>query len=195
MAKKRNVPTSIDKHPQAPEIEAALAAGTPLLKIKARYGVHESALCRHRQRMRREQPEVFAALIASNWKVTPDEMEALRAETADGYLKNLRAHHAKLTHMFDRNFEAGNDGIAAQISAQLNKWSDQIGRTVHQIGADTIRIQQNILVMPEYVALRTAVMEELRGHPEIRARIVQRLREIGEREQQTISLPVAGMAA
>ncbi|MCJ2048531.1 hypothetical protein [Methylobacterium sp. J-070] len=180
MGKIRNTSTLVDKHPQRPEIEAALAANVSLLKLERRYGIDSVTLCRHRQRMRRDQPELFRALIAADWKVSPEELKALYAETSDGWLKNLRAHHAKLTFIFDRNLEAGNDGVAAQISAQLAKYSEQIGRAVHQLGADTIRIQQNVMVLPEVTALRMILMEELREAPELKARVVARLQAVAD---------------
>jgi hypothetical protein len=74
--------TTIETHPECAAIETALARGTPLRKIQARWGIHPSAACRHRQRMRLEQPETFRALAAADWKVKPEELEKLRTETS-----------------------------------------------------------------------------------------------------------------
>jgi len=194
MGKQRNVPTTIEKHPKRDEIEAALAAGTPLSRLRQRYGMSESALCRYRQGMRRDRPELFEALTAAKWKVTPDEMNALRTEMSDGFLKILYLRHAKLSNAEDRNLEAGNDGVAAQFAGRIQKNLDLIGAVVKQIGHDTVKIQQNILILPEFHAFRTAMLEELRDHPEIRARVLRRARELGEAGQQTITLS-AGRAA
>ena len=93
---KRTATSKVDRHPECSAIEAGLAAGAPLRKLQARYGITITALCRHRQRMRKEQPELFRALIAADWKVSPEELEALRTETADGWLRVLRTPSARL---------------------------------------------------------------------------------------------------
>src|SRR5215210_3638072 len=92
----RGRPSTVEKHAERAAIEAALARNVPLRKIAKRYSVSLDAAFRHRKKMRREQPEVFRALAAADWKVTPEELEKLRVETSDGYLKILRSQVAKL---------------------------------------------------------------------------------------------------
>jgi hypothetical protein len=77
--------STIEAHPGCAAVKAALARGTPLRLIQKRYGIHPSAACRHRQKMRAEQPEVFQALAAADWKVMPEELEKLRTETSEGW--------------------------------------------------------------------------------------------------------------
>lgn len=180
MGKQRNVPTSIDKHEQRNEIEAALAAGTPLQRIADRYGMSAATLCRHRQRMRQEQPELFEALVAKKWRVLPEEMNELRTEMSDGFLKKLYWRDAFLTNQELRAYEAENYGAGAQISGRVHKNLELIGQAVKQIGSDNIRIQQNILVMPEFHAYRAAIDRGLRHFPEARVAVLQELQALAD---------------
>src|SRR4051812_19448923 len=94
-------------HPECSAIQAALARNVPLRKLAKQYGLSIDALFRHRRKMRREQPELFHALAAPDWRVKPEELEKLRVETSDGYLQVLRAQVSKLICAQDRALEAG----------------------------------------------------------------------------------------
>src|SRR5947209_6470108 len=109
-------PSTIDRHADRPAIEAALARAVPLRKLAAKYEVSIDALWRHRKRMRKEQPEIFQALAAADWRVKPEELEKLRTETADGWLNVLRSQTAKLIAAQDKNLDVGNDTVAAQLA-------------------------------------------------------------------------------
>jgi hypothetical protein len=179
-AQRRSSPrgTTIATHPECAAIETALARGTPLRKIQARWGIHPSAACRHRQRMRLEQPETFRALAAADWKVKPEELEKLRTETSDGWLKVLRAQVAKLVAAQDKNLEAGNDGTAAHLAAQVHKALEMLGRAVDQIGALSVtNIQNNVVMSPAFWEIRTAILRALAPFPDARAAVLQALRE------------------
>jgi hypothetical protein len=192
--------STVGAHPQRPEIEAALARGTPLRTIARRYGVSTYAACRHRKRMRDEQPEVFAALVASTWKVTPEDLERLRVETSDGWLNQLRAQHAKLVAAQDQLFEAGNHSIASQVAAQVLKILEVIGRAVGEIGAHVNTVNNNIITMSgDYWKVRTTLIQALAPYPEAKADVLAALRAVEgagrEDTGTTLTLPTIAPGA
>jgi hypothetical protein len=173
-------PNTIERHPERAAIEAALARAVPLRKISKRYGVSIDAACRHRQKLRREQPEVFRALAAADWKVTPEELEKLRVETSDGYLKMLRSQVAKLIAAQDRLLEDGVDAQAASIAGQVARHLELVGKAIGQIGAaSSITVTNNnaIVLNSGFWELRTKLIKALAPYPEARGAVLEALRE------------------
>jgi hypothetical protein len=170
--------STVAKHAELPAIEQALARGTPLRKLEARYGVSIDSLWRYRKRMRREQPEVFQALVAADWKVKPEELEKLRTETSDGWLRILRTQVNKLIAAQDRNLEAGADGVAAMCAAQAHKALEMLGRAVDQIGEHSSTTINNnaIILSPAFWEVRSAILKALQPHPEARSAVLAALR-------------------
>jgi transposase InsO family protein len=76
--------------------------------------------------MRKEQPELFRALIAADWKVSPEELEALRTETAD----ETAARAAK-----------GKALVTAAVGRSLAE-AIETGRYAASLGADAVMAHQ-----------------------------------------------------
>jgi hypothetical protein len=91
--------STIDKHPDRPAIESGLARRVALRKLGRRFlGVSIDALHRHKKKLLRDAPEMFLAVQARDWKVKPEELEALRLETSEGWLSNIRADLGKVLY-------------------------------------------------------------------------------------------------
>ena len=186
--------SKVDGHPRQAEIEAALAA--PACNVRAvarRFGVPASALYRYERKLRRDSPQLFAALAAQDWKVRPEDLEQLRIETADGWLRQLRDHHSKLVWAFDRNLAAGNDGIAAQLSAQIMKALVELGRATGELAQHAVHIQNNVVLAPGYWKARIALLDALAPFPDARAAAIRALRDTetvdGNAEPLSIAAP------
>src|SRR3954471_6593681 len=171
--------STITEHPERAAIEAALARGMALRKIAKRYGVSLDAAFRHRKKMRREQPELFQALAASDWRVKPEELEKLRVETSDGYLKILRSQVAKLIAAQDRCIEDGIDAQAASLAGQANRALELVGKAIGQIGAaGSITVNNNAVILNSgFWELRTKLIKALAPYPEARCAVLEALRE------------------
>jgi hypothetical protein len=147
--------------------------------------------------MRKEQPELFRALIAADWKVSPEELEALRTETADGWLRVLRTQIAKLIDAQDRNLEAGADTVAAILANQVAKHLEMIGRAVNELGgASVTNIQNNVVLSPAFWQVRSAILKALAPYPEARSAVLQALRAhvIGDDADAAGGAPVPALA-
>jgi transposase-like protein len=166
----------IGKHPERAAIELALARGVRTRKIAKRYGISIDSIYRYRKRLRAEQPEVFRALGAANWRVTPEELEALRLESSDGWLKQLRAQFDKLVVAQDKCLEGGNYTVAAQLASQVHRALEMIGRAVGEIAQHSTTVNNNLIVSPQYWAVRTAIVQALALYPEARRAVLDALR-------------------
>lgn len=175
MASKRN---QIDRHPDRAAIETGLARAVPLRKLEKRYGVSLDSLYRYRVKMRKEQPQIFAALVAADWKVKPEELEALRLETSDGWLKQLRAQFDKLVKAQDLCLEEGNFPIAAQLASQVHRALEMLGRAIGEIATHSLKIEQNIVLSPNYWRIRTAIVMALASYPEARRAVLAALHSV-----------------
>src|SRR3954453_13204732 len=152
--------STVEQQRERAAVEAALARNVPLRKISKRFSVSLDAAFRHRKKMRREQPEVFQALAAADWKVSPEELEKLRGETSDGYLKILRSQVAKLIAAQDRLLEDGVDAQAASTAGQVVRHLELVGKCINAIGLagsiTTTNTQNNILRSAASWKVRTA---------------------------------------
>jgi hypothetical protein len=194
MASRRS---AIDRHPDRAAIETGLARAVPLRKLEKRYSVSLDSLYRYRVKMRKEQPQIFAALVAADWKVKPEELEALRLETSDGWLKQLRSQFDKLVRAQDLCLEEGNFPIAAQLASQVHRALEMLGRAIGEIATHSLKIEQNIILAPGYWRIRTAIVMALVDFPEARRAVLAALHSTetddGGNGAPTLTLPaIAG---
>lgn len=175
----RNDTGQVAIHAERAAIEAALARGVPLLRLSNRYGVSRGALYRHRKAMKIHRPHVFAALQAKAWKVSPDELEALRVEMSEGWLAALRRQFDKAEAMQDAAMTAENFAAFAQIAAQVRGYLLEIGKATGQIAEAARYVQiNNFALSPSYLRLKYALTRAVRAHPEAREAILAALREV-----------------
>jgi hypothetical protein len=129
-------------------------------------------------KMRAESPAVFSALAAADWKVKPEQLEALRLETSDGWLKQLRAQFDKLVRAQDICLQDGNYTVATQIAAQCHKALDMLGRAIGEIATHSTKIENNLILAPGYLSLRTELLRALRPFPQAAQAVVQAFRKV-----------------
>ena len=170
--------SQIAKHERRADIEQAIAAGVPYRRIAERFGVTIGAVKRHKAHLARETPQILAACSAAAWAVRPEELEKLRVETADGWLRQIRMHHAKLVAAFDRLVAAGNDAIAAQVSGQVLRALEMLGRAVGEIATHSVKVEASLVVNPAYWRTRTAIIQALAPYPDARAAVIAALKRV-----------------
>ena len=169
---------AVERHPDRAAIEADLIRKVPLRRLEKRYGIHYSILSRHGAKLRREQPKLVAAIAATDWGVSPAELEKLRLETADGWLKQVRAQLLKLQRVQDRAIEQDKYVSVAQIAAQVNKLFEILGRATNELAEHSTKIENATIVLPVVYQMRTTILMALRSFPDPRAAVLSKLREI-----------------
>ena len=94
MAARKRVPRSpIEKDPNRPLIERALAMGIAMSVIGRRFGYTPEAICRYRDRM---PQQLKAAIVAAALKPKEADLDKLRIEESEGILGNLAHQRARL---------------------------------------------------------------------------------------------------
>ena len=176
---------SICRHKDAGRIDLMLARRVPLRVIGDKFTVTPSALCRHRQR--HMSPEVKAALAIGVPK-TDIDIERLRRDESENLLQTLVHHRARLWALVDEAENIGDLRAASSLHQRiLTIWELQ-ARFLRELTSGDITITQNILVIPQYILARTAILQALRPFPDASRAVSGALREI-EHEPEAIAPP------
>ncbi len=176
----------IDEHPERARIECDLARGVPVRTVAKRYGLSKSQCYRYSQKI---PSHLKAAFLGEMLKPGAD-LERLRTETSEGILVNLAAQMARLYLMQDQAMEAGNHDHARMIGLAIMRCIELQGRYLGEFAQHQIRTNVNVLVSPEYLEIRSIVMQEV--DEVTRRRIAARLHVVEARAVQRLMPPQAG---
>jgi len=148
-------------HPEREAIDAAIAAGESYRTIAAQFGLSPSVLTRHKAHIaaaiaHAQSVEAIDAGRAILAKIAALEADAKRLQDAAERAGDLRTAIAAVREM---------RGIV-ELLAKL-QGEPQEGPAV------------NIVLSPEWLAVRAAVMGALAEYPEARARVVEALARVG----------------
>lgn len=145
-------------HPERDAIDAALVAGQPFRRVAAQYAVTEQAIRRHRK------AHLPAALAKAQ--------EAEEAARADDLLAQLRALTAEAHRIKDRAERTGDYRTALAGVRELVRIVELLAKLRGELNE---RAQINVLVAPEWLAVRAALMAALAAYPEARAAVAEQL--------------------
>jgi hypothetical protein len=179
-------PNSIMHHEARPQIERDLALGVPLRRLAKKYGISKDALCRHRKRL---PPQLKAAMLAQ--ALRPDvDLDQLRTSESEGLLAGLSAQRARLLLWQDWAASAEQFTIATAISAQIHRNLELVGKYLGEFAQHHVVSNVSVLVSPQYLELRSALLQALQPYPEARRAVATALHGIEDqaagRGQQTV---------
>lgn len=189
---------AVAKHPQRHSIEAELASPScpPLKDLGARYGVSRRALKWHLEFMRANHPAIFAATRAASLGLTTDaQVEALRKQLARETLHHMYARYLVAVHSED---EARAKGDARNLAPLARVTTDRlklIGELVGELGRAQTVITQNLIVAPQWLELRGAILRALRFHPEARAAVLDAVQAVERNSVATMGEPIKTLEA
>src|SRR5215471_10270964 len=137
MAARKRLPRSpIEKDPNRPLIERALAMGIPMTQVAKRYGYGLMAVSRFRDRMPQQRK---AAIVGATLRPGIDDLEKLRSDEAVGLLGNLAHQRARLLLMQDVCMEEGGVDQVARLSGVIHKNLEMVGRYLGLLPTRCIR--------------------------------------------------------
>jgi len=151
------------------QIEHALATGQSVRAIAKKYDVDENALYRHRKNL---PPQLRAAYIA-NFLKPGEDLEKLRIEESESLLQNLAAQRARLLMMQDQELESGNAQAVATLAARIHQNLELVGRYLGELNQHSTKTVVNILLTPEYLELRNALVRALAPYPDARRAVAE----------------------
>jgi hypothetical protein len=192
-ARKRATRSPIEKDPNRPLIERALAMGIPMTQIAKRYGHSQDAISRYRNRM---PQQLKAAIIGAALRPGVDDLEKLRSDEAEGLLGNLAHQRARLLLMQDVCMEEGGVDQVARLSGVIHKNLEMVGRYLGLFANLNINTNVNVLLSEDYLRLRQALVLALQPFPEARHAVSAALHRIeGEVAQKMLTTKAAAEPA
>lgn len=154
---------TICQHDRRHQLELGLVHHVPARVLAVRFGVSKDAL--HRHRRNHLTPTQAAALLAAQ-KPSVVDLEALQASESEGLLANLVAQRARLQGFSEMALDLGDVKAAVaverSVTANLELVSKLLGMLVqrHEVRSTSI------LISPDYLALRAAIVKALQPFPE-----------------------------
>lgn len=178
----------IDQHPERGRIEYDLARGVPVRVVAKKFGLKPSACYRHFAKM---PPQLKAEKFAALLKPAAD-LEKLRIDESEGLLANLAMQRARLLLMQDTAIELADAEMTQRLAGQIHRNLELVGKYLGEFAQRSINTQINVLVSPEYLQLRAALISALRLFPEARRAVAAVL---GRIEHQAAHTPAAAPPA
>ena len=148
-------------HPERPAIDAALVAGEPYRGIAQRFAASPDAVLRHKA-------HVPAALARAQ--------DAAAVAHADGLLGQVRDLQARTLAILAAAEWAGELRTALAAIGQARGNLELLAEMEGELDR---RATVNVLVAPEWVAVRSALLEALQPYPDARQAVAGRLAALG----------------
>ena len=186
--------SSITRHPDRAQIERDLAIGMPLRRLARKYQLSKDALCRYRKRL---PPHLKAALLAQSLKPEVD-LEALRVTESEGLLVHLAAQRARLLLWQDAAASSEQFQVASAISAQIHRNLELVGKLLGELTQHHRVTSVSMMVSPEYLELRAALLRALQPFPDARAAVVDAIHrletKVAQQAPPVVALPAPEVA-
>src|SRR5262249_10441916 len=161
-------------HPDRARIEYDLARGVPVRRVAQKYGVSKDSAYRY---LRKLPPQLRAAHLGKLLKAGAD-LERLRVDESEGLLQNLATQRARLLLIQDHAMDTENGGLATQVSTAIHRNLELIAKLLGELASHQVRTNISVLVQPEYLDLRAALVRALQPYPEAGAAVAAVLHKI-----------------
>jgi hypothetical protein len=173
MGLKKGNRCTVCTHREASNIDLALARGVSVTALSRRYKVSTDAIYRHSNN--HLPPQLRAKLIAG-----PDidiDLDRLRESESQSLLANLVALRHRLFAALDTAEEYGDANMLSRVSSQLHANLELTARLLGDLGVGgTTNI--NVLIQPQYIELRVALVSALASFPEAKQAVAQVLHQL-----------------
>ncbi len=156
-------------------IELGLVMGTPYSVLGKRFGLSDWTLSNHRHNHLTSAQK--AAIIAA---VTPEkiDLEQLERSESEGLLASLVGQRARLQQLVELALEFGNiqGGVSAERAITSNL--ELVGKLLGQLVTRHEVRSTSILISPDYIRLRQAIIAALKPHPDAARAVGRALHEL-----------------
>lgn len=156
--------STIIGHPDQARIERDLALGRPLQRIARKYGISKDAAWRHKKHL----PPQLKAALAAHALAPAQDLEKIKTEESEGLLANLAAQRSRLLLAQDAAMECEQFGLVSQLSGQIHRNIELIGKYLGEFAAHSVHTTISLMITPEYLELRAALLRALAPHVEAR---------------------------
>ncbi len=151
---------TICEHPKVEEINRLLLETQNIAKIAKQYGVNYYALYRHKDHI----PAILT-----------QAQEAQEVAKADSLLAQVTELRDKALSILDKAEQAGDLRTALQGIKEARGCLELLARLQGELQEQTT---VNILINPQWLSLRTVILQALEPYPEARQAVARALREV-----------------
>jgi hypothetical protein len=181
--------STITGHPDQAGIERSLAIGVPLGRVAKKYGVSKDACFRHKRKL----PPQLKSALAGHALRSGEDLEKLRIDESEGLLQNLAAQRARLLIAQDAALEAEQFSIVGSLAQGIHRNLELVGKYLGEFAQHSVQTTVSILITPEYLDFRSALLRSLQPFPEARravaATINQMEEKVAQRQRQALAPP------
>src|SRR5918999_138273 len=142
------------------DIDRAIAGGELLSRGARDFSVSEDALSRHKAR---HVPQLLAKAEAAQ-------------EASDDLLGMVRDLHAEAHELLEEARSAGKYGPAASAIREATRCIELLARLKGELESE--RITMNVVLMPEWQILRSALLRALHPYPEAKQSVSEALKSL-----------------
>lgn len=165
---------TIEGHPRRGEIEHDIAVGVPSRTIARKYDISRDCVMRWSKKIPLQlKAKRYVGLLKST-----DDLEKLRIEESDNLLKNLAMQRARLLLCQDKAIELEDLQAIARLSGQIHTNLELVGKYLGEFARHSVQTNISLLVTPEYLKLRTALLQALADFPEAKHAVAAVLHDI-----------------
>lgn len=163
--------SKIEAHPRSEEIISLLFNGAKNPEILRKYsGITEDDLDYYRENKLQEKLSKSKEL-----KALADEIESADIHKGDTYLQLVIGLQKKALDALELQDASSDPKSWALVSREARGYVELLGKALDRI-RDTPPVQVNILVNPEWIALRTTIIAALGPYPEAKEAIIHAIR-------------------
>lgn len=163
------------EHPDRASIELGLANRVGIRVLGKRYGLSPDSVWRHGKN---HMSADLHAQLFTRGRASPADLENLRITESEGLLHNLIGVRSRLWGLMDLCEADGDYRTAASIAGRIDKNIEITARLLGDIHTGSVSVVNNVLLLPEFHALRTTIMQALRQYPEARASVAAALKSL-----------------
>ena len=171
---------TINDHPDRGRIEFDLARGVPVRTLQKKYAVNIHALYRLRAKL---PPQLKAAHLGARLRAGVD-LEELRLEESEGILQHIATQRARLLLAQDSALEAADHHMVALLAGRILQTVELGGKFLGEFASHQVRTTVSVLIQPEYLEMRAALVGALAPHPEARRAVIAALHTIEAKAAQ-----------
>jgi hypothetical protein len=168
------------RHPDAEQINIAIARGQSANSIAKQYGLTVDGVRRHK--ISGHVPQAILDSFLPQHGLSDESLSQLRRDESAGILLSLSRQRRILLEVQDRAAKARNNEWIVKVANALHRNVELVARAVGEFAQHERAVHQHnslsVVLSPDYLRLRTGLMEIGRAHPKARSAIVALLSEL-----------------
>jgi hypothetical protein len=174
---------TICAHREHAGIDLALARGVSVTAIARRYKLGTDSIYRH---SRNHLPVQLRAKLIAGPSIEGVDLDKLRETESQSLLANLIAIRRRLFASLDVAEEHGDGNMISRVASQLHRNLELTGSLLGDLGAGSTSVT-NILIAPQYLELRVALVQALAPYADARQAVAAVLHSLEHKAADAIA--------